>query len=292
MARASQRAGTAKTLRAAVIVAVAALPWPACSLLLHDDATQCHTNGDCARFPGTLCDQGQGICVTGFFPGTGGEGGAHSPLGSGGGSDARMGGTAAGGRGGSAAGAGGVPAPSSEGCPDLDGNGIADCLESLIPNADFAAGIGGWTSEAGITQSFSSSDGKGDLRSGSLVLTNSIQSTMATGLTMAGATHCLPNATASSYDVYLQVAVGPASDGVVQAGITFGFHDAADCSGTPSGMAPTTLLDQTLPGWRLVQEIIHPGQGTHSLLVRLVVVKPFEEASAGASFDNVLLRAR
>jgi len=291
MVPASQQVRAGKLIRAAVVVAMAALSWPACSLLLHDDATQCHTNDDCARFPGTLCDQGQGICVTGFFPGTGAQGGARSPTGSGG-TGGEMGRTVAGGRGGSAAGAGGMPPPSSDGCPDLDGNGVRDCLESLIPNADFAAGIGGWTSETGITQSFSSSDGKGDPRSGSLVLTNPIQSTMATGLTMAGVTYCLRDATASSYDVYLEVAVGPASDGVVQAGITFGFYDAADCSGMPSGMAPTTLLDQTLTGWRLVQEIIRPGQGTHSLLVRLVVVKPFDETSAGASFDNVLVRAR
>jgi len=50
-----------------------ALTSSACSLLLHDDATQCHANGDCARFPGTLCDQGQGICVTGFLAGAGGR---------------------------------------------------------------------------------------------------------------------------------------------------------------------------------------------------------------------------
>jgi len=285
-----------RSLVAALGVALGAVLSPACSLLLHDDASQCHTNGDCARFPGTLCDQGQGICVTGFFPDTGGQGGVHSPAGNGGGSSPGNGGagalSATGGRGGSAAGAGGTPGASSDGCPDLDGNGVRDCLESLIPGADFASGVAGWTPEVGITQSFSSGDGKGDPHSGSLSITNPLQSAMTSGLTMAGSTFCLANATASSYDVYLEVSVGPASDGVVQAGITFGFYDAADCSGMPSGMAPTTLLDQTLTGWRLVQEIIHPGQGTRSLLVRLVVVKPFDEASAAASFDNLLVRAR
>lgn len=270
---------------------------PACSLLLHDDATQCHTNGDCARFPGTLCDQGQGICVTGSFPGTGGQGGRAA--GTGGAGNSGHGGAmslpATGGQGGaasSAGGAGGAPQPSSDGCPDLDGNGVRDCLESLVPNSDFAAGVGEWAPEAGITQSFSSSDGKGDPRSGALSITNPIQSSTASGLTMAGTTLCLPDAAASAYDVYLEVSVGPASDGVVQGGITFGFYPTADCSGAASAMAPTTLLDQTVTGWRLVQEIIRPGQGTHSLLVRLVVVKPFDEASAGASFDNLLVRAR
>jgi hypothetical protein len=269
-----------------------ALVSPACSLLLDDDATQCHANGDCARFPGTLCDQGQGICVTGFLAGAGGR----SAGGSGGAANVGNGGApalpAAGGQGGLAAGAGGAPAPSSAGCPDLDGNGVRDCLESLVPNADFAAGLAGWTAEPGITQSFSSSDGKGDPRSGALAITNPNRSPMTPGLTMAGSALCLPDTSAAAYDVYLEVAVGPASDGVVQGGITFAFHDSADCSGAPSGMAPATLLDQTLTGWRLVQEIIRPGQGTRSLLVRLVVVKPFDEASAGASFDNILIRAR
>lgn len=274
----------------AILIAAAlglgTLASPACSLLLHDDATQCHSNGDCARFPGTLCDQGQGICVTGAFPGTGGQGGGHAPMGTGGaGSSGHGGGTGQGG-------AAGAPPPSSDGCPDLDGNGVRDCLESLVPNADFAAGIGTWLPEAGITQSFSSSDGKGDPRSGSLTITNPTQSSMTSGLTMAGTTLCLADAAASAYDVYLEVAVGPASDGVAQGGITFGFYPTSDCSGAASGMAPTTLLDQTVTGWRLVQEIVRPGQGTRSLLVRLVVVKPFDEASAGASFDNLLVRAR
>lgn len=280
----------------AATLALGTLASPACSLLLDDDATQCHTNGDCARFSGTSCDQGQGVCVPGFFPGSGGQGGLAARSGTGGsslsGQGGAGGGAGAGGRGGSGAGMGGAPVASSDGCPDLDGNGVRDCLESLVPDADFAASLGGWTPETGITQSFSSSDGKGDAHSGSLVITYPIQVTTGAGLTMAGSTLCLPNAAASSYDVYLEVAVGPASDGIAQAGISFGFYDAADCSGTPNGMAPATLLDQTVPGWRLVQEIIHPGQRTHSLLVRLVVVKPFDEASAGASFDNLLVRAR
>ena len=281
-------------LRLAAVIVLGMLLSPACSLLLHDDATQCRQNGDCARFPGTLCDQGQGICVTGFFPSTGGQGG-HLSTGTGGTLNPGNGGAspATGGQGGQSsgtAGAGGAASPTSDGCPDLDGNGIRDCVESLVPNADFASGIAGWTPETGITQSFSSSDGKGDPHSGSLAITNPIQSQMASGLTMAGSSLCLPNTTASAYDVYLQVSVGPASDGVAQGGITFNFYPTADCSGDPSGMAPTTLLDQTISGWRLVQEIIRPGQGTHSLSMRLVVVKPFDELSAQVGFDNLLVR--
>jgi len=276
-----------RTALVAVLIGLGLPGGPACSLLLHDEASQCRANDDCARFPGTLCDQGMRICVTGSFSDTGG-GGARA-----GGNAGTTTGSPAGGAAGSAVSAGGAGGGLEGGdCPDLDGNGVRDCAESMLPNAAFTTGIAGWTPEVGITQSFSSSDGKGDPRSGSLAITNPVQSATASGLTMAGTTLCLPDATASAYDVYLQVSVGPASDGIAQGGITFGFYATADCEGTPVGMAPTTLLDQTVAGWRLVQEIIHPVAGTRSMLVRLVVVKPFDELTAAASFDNLLVRAR
>jgi hypothetical protein len=34
----------------------------ACSLIVESDETQCHTDADCARFPGTWCDIHQAVC--------------------------------------------------------------------------------------------------------------------------------------------------------------------------------------------------------------------------------------
>jgi len=177
------------------------------------------------------------------------------------------------------------------GCPDLDGDGVRDCLESLIRNGDFATGIAGWMPELGTTASFSSSDGEGDPQSGSLLVTNTNHSDVTSGLTMAGAASCLPGARASSYGVWLQVALDPVPDGQAQAGITFTYYPTTDCSGAPNGISPTNLVDQSVSGWSVAQESVLPPSGTQSFLARLVVVKPFSQAMASARFDNLLIRA-
>jgi hypothetical protein len=46
-----------------VLAALLAITAGACSLIVESDETQCHTDADCARFPGPRCDTHQGVCV-------------------------------------------------------------------------------------------------------------------------------------------------------------------------------------------------------------------------------------
>ncbi len=293
-------------------MASAALVWalagatPSCSLLLNSEATQCRGQPDCSRFPGTVCDVTVGICVASPFdahPATkfDASDGGDAPTADAGppGSDLRAdatpeapteAGAAAHDVGPSVDRAGGGSAGQ---CPDLDGNGVMDCLESLVPNPGFNTGIAGWASELGMTQAFEpSSDGEGNPASGSLAVTNTVQSSTAPGSTMGGSSQCFPATGAASYDLYLETAVTPQADGFVQAGAAVAFYETADCSGPALDRSVPDLVDQSVTGWQVLYNIVRAPQRTASFLVRLVVVKPFAAAASRALFDNILLEAR
>jgi hypothetical protein len=274
---------------------------PACSLLLSSDAIQCRADADCARFPGTICEVGAGICVA-APPSDAGPFAMSDAVMDDAGSPAVEGALGVEAGGGGAAGADGAGGEAGTGgrmglpCPDLDGNGVLDCFESLVTNPDFRTGIAGWTSELGMTQSFRSSDGAGDgagnPASGSLSVTNPIQSDAASGLTMGGSNQCLPASGPPSYDLYLEVAVPGGADSFVEAGDAVAFFPTSDCTGPAIDSAPPTLVDQTVTGWQVLHDIIRPSPGTVSLLVRLVVAKPFTQAASQAQFDNILFKGR
>ena len=94
------------------------------------------------------------------------------------------------------------------------------------------------------------------------------------------------------YEVYLEVAPGPSTGGFAQAGVAVSYFPSLDCSGPQGGVAPTTLLDGSVGGWHVLQQILQPVAGTNSMLVRLVVVKGAADAAVQGSFDNVLIRPR
>ena len=260
-----------------------ALLLPACSLLLSDSPTQCRDNSGCARFPSTVCDRVVGVCVAGPRPDAAVGGGTGT-----GGQGAPDGGS----RDGGPAGGGGPGGTGASRCPDLDGDAIPDCQESLVPNADFATGISGWKPEVGVYASFSTSaDAEGNPQSGSLVVNNTAQADPTSGLTMKGVSMCLSNTTATAYQLYLEVNPAASADGFAQAGVAVAFFPSTDCSGPQGGMAPSTLLDGSAGGWRVLQQIVQPVGGTNSLLVRLVIGKLTATAVQG-SFDNLLIRPR
>jgi hypothetical protein len=94
------------------------------------------------------------------------------------------------------------------------------------------------------------------------------------------------------YDLYLETALVPKADTFVEAGVAFTFFGTADCSGPSSGTSSPKLIDQMAPGWQVLEDVVRPPQGTASFLIRLVVVKPFEQSASQAQFDNILLKAR
>jgi hypothetical protein len=177
-------------------------------------------------------------------------------------------------------------------CPDLDGNVVLDCKESLIINPDFKTGLDGWTAELNMTQSFASIDGNGNPSSGSIAVTNASQSDTALGSVMGGSKQCVPTAGLTGYDLYLETLFVPSLDGFTSSGAAFEFYSTMDCSGAANGSFMPPLADSNLSGWRILQGIVSTPGNTRSMLVRLVVLKPFKQAPTQALFDNILLKPR
>lgn len=240
-----------------------------CSLLLSSSTTQCTTDADCARFPGSACDRKSGLCVPRLVP-----------LGSGGG--AQDGGVDRGGRG-----TGGGPAPT---CPDLDSNGVLDCEESLLSNPDFAAGVVGWKAEPNMMATFDARDAFGYAGSGSIAVTNGAQSPGA-DLIMGGAVQCVPTTGMINLTFYAQAFLVSQGTGPgTTMGAAFDFYPAGDCYGSSTGANTIMFSDASVGGWRMLQGTVSQFVGTRSLAVRLVVTKPPQQPPTQALFDNILLR--
>ena len=141
--------------------------------------------------------------------GQGGSGGTGSTGGSGG-TRSTSGGTA--GTVGAAGGGGGQALP----CPDLDGDGIADCQQTLVSNAGFDHATTGWGEERGSTVTWISMDAQDQSASGALSVVNG-DNNVADGSTLyapsgtitTGASQCLPEPTSATYEVGVEVFVPP-----------------------------------------------------------------------------------
>lgn len=241
----------------------------------------------------------------GAGPGAGGQGGRGA---GGGGTGAAGGSAGSGGAGG--AGAGGARDASDSGpgdtaapdvakpdmramgeCADLDGNGVLDCRETLVKNADLKKDVASWSPEATkVTVAFAAEDGENTTGSGSIAVTNA-NAIDVDGLSLAGARQCL-SLTAASYDVRAQIKVpgGPGLEGV-QGGVNLQFFSDANCAATVVGFfASPSVGDKDV--WREVQGVATSAIGARSMSVRLVVLKPFRLAPSKALFDNILVKAR
>lgn len=287
---------------------VTALAVVSCSLVLNDDGKQCQEERDCARFPNAVCNKNAGICIARpFFPdaaaGMAGFAGVGGPAGSGGNGGAAVAPPVDGGplvldggrptgTGGQVGGGGGAAGGSVRECPDLDDNGVADCRESLVTNPDFKQGIDGWTPESDMRQYFQVKDGDGNAASGALAVVNASRSDSAPGFTIGGSRQCVTAPGPNTYEMYLQALIGPTAGGMSSAGATLQFYSAANCAGQPSGAFMPSWIDASTTGWRVMHGVVATPAGTRSILVRLVVVKPMNQAPTEAWFDNMLLKTR
>lgn len=295
-------------------LAVAATSSWSCSLLLKGDEAQCQSNSDCARFPNASCNRGAGVCVARVTstPGTSSQPTNVGSIGKDGSAadTAEAGGSAARNPDGAAAsdaiGIEAIGRPidatvpdvgrsgdlAGRECPDLDGNGILDCKESLVTNPDFKSGFEGWTPEVGMLEGFSPNDGDGNPASGSMIVTNGSRSEAAVGSTMGGSGTCVPVTGLTSYGLYLQTFFPSGAIGSAFAGVALRFFASEDCSGPLAGTFMPPLAAPDPSGWRVLQSTAQTPGGTRSMLLRLVILKPFDQPPLQALFDNVLLRQR
>ena len=161
-----------------------------------DNCTSCLDNGAAQTGDGGAGGGGGGA-------GGGGGGGAGGSTGGGGNG---AGGAGTGGSGSGGAGSGGAGSAGSDGqiggagssdgadtsaCPDLDSDGIADCVETLVTNATFNHDAAGWKAEFAASQLFDSHDAEGAAASGSLAVTNSSNSNGPGNLAITGSSQCV-----------------------------------------------------------------------------------------------------
>jgi len=281
---------------------------PGCTLLLGTEAVQCRDNTGCARFPGSVCDVTNGVCVPRPTPqdgSTNSDGALTADT-----RDAAVEASLPAGEDGAAERTDTSPADitapaervasgsGSDGhanglCPDLDQNGVMDCRESLLANPDFAVGATGWTAEFGVSQAAPGNAVTGTPASGAIAISNTNQSNTA-GSSMAGSAQCVPARPDVSYALFAEVLIPVDQNPMTLAGAGLQSFLSPDCSGAPNSVVTPSLVAVTASAgnWQEVHAMLPTPAGTASISVRLVVVKPFVQDVTQALFDNVLLKAR
>lgn len=180
----------------------------------------------------------------------------------------------AGGRGG---GAGGRPGP---GCG-------TDCA-TLVDNGTFDRNIADWAFDASLEEEWSTLDARGQPSSGSLVLRSTGPQDQ-DGYLVLGTGQCVEAQSGVDYHYAAQVWFD-ADQGDGSCGIELLFFDELGCRGT--SLDTRTEIARTPADWLPVATNPPTPAGTRSLLLRLILVRPYRSAGFSASFDDVVLLER
>jgi hypothetical protein len=210
--------------------------------------------------------------VTGGTPSTGANGGAD------GGAADLPGGSGAGGS--SAA-----PTGLVDGCADLDTDGVADCKTTLVKNASFKSDVSAWTAPTDVELAWDAKNALEDLPSGSARLKG-------TGA-RANAAQCVPVDGKRLVIAYADAFVTATADDVEfgQAELEVSFFETTDCSGDRAGFFETPA-STVINSWTVVQAGAPSLDGTRSVSLALVGLKPATNPSIQVYFDNVMLQAK
>lgn len=173
------------------------------------------------------------------------------------------------------------------GCPDLDDNSVADCEETLVQNASFDVNLNGWHEESNALGSWEHEDALDHDASGSATITNRTFYEDREGQVMRGLWQCVPASAATSYRLLTQVRISGEA-GQVWGGLSVSFYDAPDCTGNV--VTASTPMLGTTTDWSMTEARAEAATNTQSMLVRLVVNKPYSAPAVTVDFDNVLIR--
>jgi len=178
-----------------------------------------------------------------------------------------------------------------DGCLDLDEDGVADCDETLIQNATFKTDVDAWHADGEAQLKWDERNAAADLPSGSALID-------ATGAAAPGADGTAPQSASQCSKVNGKRLVTVYANAFVDAGQTaqarvdVQFFDNDTCAGGYAASFSTPQpLDAESGKWLALKAGSVSSESTKSVLVRLVVSRPLDEASVQASFDNVLLKA-
>lgn len=194
------------------------------------------------------------------------------------------------GTGGSAAnpgGAGGEPSEDGlvDGCADLDTDGVGDCTVTLVKTPTFTENVSGWTAMADATLAWDAKNALKDAPSGSAKL-SAVSA-------RAAAQQCLPLDGRKLVIAYANAFVVEASneEHPLQAQLAVSFYAQASCAGEATGFFETPPSTESAR-WVTVQAGGLSDEGSRSMSIALVGVKPSSEAKLEAYFDNVMLKAQ
>jgi hypothetical protein len=186
-------------------------------------------------------------------------------------------------------GSGGNPdvEPGNFPCGNLNRNDVDDCAETLVANSRFDASGSSWDNEGTLLQTWKAEDARGGAGSGSLSLINTNVVPGAIGKTGLASHQCLLAWTGDEFELGARVRIA-AGQGSGEAGVNLIFFGGDGCEGDVLGGKDVAFTSET-GKWVVVRNKLEIPAGTRSARVRLMIAKPFEQASFEAQFDDVLV---
>jgi hypothetical protein len=172
-----------------------------------------------------------------------------------------------------------------DGCADLDTDGVADCKATLLTNPSFSSDTTDWQADAEVALSWDPKNALPDAPSGSARLEASVP--------RARATQCVAMEEKQLVIAYANAFVAsPANDDEPgQAELEVSFFPSQDCTGDRAAFFETPPSKE-VDTWSVVQAGQISVDGTHSVSIALVGLKPASAAAIEVYFDNVMLKAQ
>jgi hypothetical protein len=172
-------------------------------------------------------------------------------------------------------------------CGNLNRNDADDCAETLVQNSRFDVSATGWESEGSLLQTWKVEDARGAATSGSLSLTNTNVVPNGTGKTGLASHQCFAAWSGDEYELGARVRIQP-GQGSGDAGLNVIFYGGDACEGDVLGGRNVAFTSDT-GKWIVVRDKLSIPAGSRSARVRLMLAKPFDQASFEAQFDDVLV---
>src|SRR5688572_17764895 len=170
--------------------------------------------------------------------------------------------------------------------------------ESLVDNPGFHADFDGWEAvDPAVRLGWTDGDPMDNEQSGSIAVNNTLFGAGA-GTASGGARQCLEARGGAVYALAADVLIPSAQDfewegglAAAKAAVGIFFYKEPNCGGQTIGNFTTTYVESP-DEWTWVRGATPAPPATASMAVRLIAIKPFEQITLKALFDNVLVRER
>lgn len=158
----------------------------------------------------------------------------------------------------------------------------------IIDNARFDNNATGWSPDGSSSRTWSNNDATANDASGSLSVTNEYAGA-GVGLSSAGSSQCLSLAARSGYHVCVDYRIDGAAQAGAAAGVNVVLFNEEDCKGTVSSNHTLPTASEIGDWHTLKAQLAAPPlkSSFKSMLIKLVSVKPHEEAEQTVLFDNI-----